>query len=324
MTDSVPHRGGRERAPALTIGVPAYRNAKTIRATLRSIQAQTFGDFVVVVSDDASPDNTAAICREVADGDPRFVFVEQPRNLNYGNFRYLVNRAETEYFMWLAGDDVIAPRYVEENLRILAAREDVVLSVSRCMFVRDGVELGLSTGTYPLLGTPTENLLRYIYRPGENTRMYGIMRTAVLKQVFPARDFFGYDFAAMASSLLHGRHYEVPEVLMTRDYTPRETRAEMMYRDGTSFLTRWFPVLALSREIVGHPGFPWGWKTTTALLSMNLYHHLAVTRAYCPGYARLLPPLVAAWDRVVAWRANPWRHEEIVAALAEAGPDAER
>lgn len=303
------------RKAKLTIGVPAYQNEKTIKATLESILAQTYGDFKVIISDDVSHDGTSDICREVAAGDGRITFVQQPKNLNYGNFRWLVKAADTEYFMWLAGDDKITPQYVEENLRILEARSDVVLSVSKCMFTREGQEIGLSGGTYPLMGSIEENLLRYIYRPCENSRMYGIFRTAVLKEVFPESDFFGYDFTVSACSLLYGKHYEIPRVMLIRDFTPRECRPAMMYRDGRTFLTRWFPVLALTRSMVVRRDFPRSWRIEVALLSMNIYHHYAVMKEFHPKYARILQPIISLWDEHVAWRANPWTPEEIEKAV---------
>lgn len=306
-------------APRLTIGVPAYRNEKTIARTLDSILAQSEGGFRVLISDDLSPDGTEDICRAYAARDPRISYVRQERNLNYGNFRYLVGAAETPCFAWVAGDDSIGPDFVRENLAVLEARADVVLSVSRCQFSRDGVDLQLSEGTYPLMSdVPEENLLRYLYRPADNTRMYGIFRSQVLKRAFPARDFYGYDFALVIGSLIQGKHFEIPEIMMYRDYTPRDSYVRLMRGDGKTAIDRLFPSLGIARDAWGRPGFPRTRRTAACLASMILNHHLAVCRAFHPRYARLLPPLIDLWDRHVGWRANPWRHEEIAAAVAQA------
>jgi glycosyltransferase involved in cell wall biosynthesis len=305
------------RNPKLTVGVPAYRNAKTIRATVDSILAQSYGDIKIVISDDVSPDDTAEVGQAIAATDSRITFVQQPKNLNYGNFRYLVKSADTEYFMWLAGDDTIGPDFVKENLKILEAREDVVLSVSRCLFLRGGEEVMISEGTYPLMGSTQENLLRFIYRPADNGRMYGIFRTSVLRESFPERDFHGYDFACTIGSLLHGKHYELPEIMMYRDYTPRENYVRFMYRDGKSVLGRLFPLLGLTRHVLAQPGVPRNWKTAVSLASINLNHHLAFCRAYHPRYAKLLPPLIDLWERHISWRANPWQPHEIAEAVRQ-------
>ncbi|MCL4695063.1 MAG: glycosyltransferase family 2 protein [Candidatus Hydrogenedentes bacterium] len=307
-----------ERTPRVTIGIPAYRNARTIRATIDSVLAQSYGDFKVVISDDVSPDGTAEICRSIAATDSRITFVQQPQNLNYGNFRYLVNTADTEYFMWLAGDDTIAPDYVKENLRILEARKDVVLSVSKCLFVSGERHIGLATGTYPLMGPTNDNVLRYMFRPCDNTRMYGIFRTEVLSKSFPKKDFFGYDFVVSLISLLYGKHYEIPHIMMRRDYTPRENYVSMMRRDADSLISQWFPAWGLTKDAIGRPDFPRNWKTMILLFSVNIYHHYSVCAKYHPRYAALLPPLIKVWDRHVSWRANPWSSEEIAIATAEA------
>lgn len=307
------------RPPRLTIGVPAYGNEATIAATLDSILAQSDGDFRVLISDDVSPDGTGEICRGFAARDGRITYVRQARNLNYGNFRYLLNAADTPYFMWLAGDDVIAPDFVRENLRVLEARNDVVLSVSRCMFLRSGVEVKLAEGTYPLMAaSKIENLLRYMHRSPDNTRMYGIFRTGVAQGAFPAQDFFGYDFALVLGTLLQGKHYEIPEVMMRRDYTPRERNLRLMLSDGKTMIDRLFPTLGITRYAWSKPGFPRSRRMAISFGSLNLNHHFAVCRAYHPRYARILPPVIDLWDRYVGWRANPWRHDEIVAALDQA------
>src|SRR5690348_14873952 len=87
----------------VTIGMPLYNNAGTIRRALDSLLAQSFTDFHLLISDDRSTDETPAICAEYARCDPRVEIVHQPRNLNYGNFRYVLNAATTPLFMFAAG-----------------------------------------------------------------------------------------------------------------------------------------------------------------------------------------------------------------------------
>jgi len=288
--------------PKITIGIPAYRNEKTIRATIESVLAQSYGDLKVVISDDSSPDRTAEVCRLIAGVDRRVTFIQQPNNLNYGNFRYLVNLADTEYFMWLAGDDTIAPDYVKENLKILEAREDVVLSVSRCIFVKDGEEIKASTGTYPLMGSTMENVVRYLANPSDNTRMYGIFRATIARKSFPVGDFHAYDWALSARSLLFGKHYEVPEVMFWRDHTPSLNYVQLAQRDGKGRLLKAFPLAPMSYDLVRDPAFPKGREIILSLASLNLEHHLRYCEHYHPQYARVLAPLKRFWDRRVGWR----------------------
>ena len=55
---------GSDPAPALTIGLAVYNNARTLRRAIESLLAQTYRDFVLIVSDDCSRDDSASIARE--------------------------------------------------------------------------------------------------------------------------------------------------------------------------------------------------------------------------------------------------------------------
>ncbi|WNC86000.1 glycosyltransferase family 2 protein [Thermosynechococcus sp. QKsg1] len=89
----------------LSIGMPVYNGAKFIREALDSLLAQTFTDFELIISDNASTDETEAICREYAAKDKRIRYVRQAQNLGAAaNFKYVLDEARGEYFMWAAAD----------------------------------------------------------------------------------------------------------------------------------------------------------------------------------------------------------------------------
>lgn len=92
--------------PRVSIGVPVYNGARSLRRTLDRLLEQTFTDFEVLLSDNGSTDETAAIGQEYAARDPRVRYVRQPRNLGaIGNFLYVFEHAAGPYFSWLACDD---------------------------------------------------------------------------------------------------------------------------------------------------------------------------------------------------------------------------
>jgi len=88
------------RQPELTIGMPVYNSASTIRAALESLLVQTYDNFVLVISDNNSSDGTGEICREYASRDPRIHYVLQTNNRGPANdFRFVLSKASTPYFM---------------------------------------------------------------------------------------------------------------------------------------------------------------------------------------------------------------------------------
>lgn len=114
--------------PFVSIGMPVYNGERYIRQALDSLLAQTFTDYEIVVSDNASTDATGVICREYEKRDSRIRYVRQPKNLGAArNFKYVLDQA-TGYFMWAACDDVRSPDFIEINLRFLQRHPDFVAS----------------------------------------------------------------------------------------------------------------------------------------------------------------------------------------------------
>ncbi|WP_448533355.1 glycosyltransferase family 2 protein [Parathermosynechococcus lividus] len=105
--------------PKISIGMPVYNGAKYIREALDSLLGQTFTDFELIISDNASTDDTEAICREYAVKDQRIRYVRQAQNLGAGsNFKFVLDEAIAEYFMWAAADDVWDKNWIEKLLPV--------------------------------------------------------------------------------------------------------------------------------------------------------------------------------------------------------------
>src|SRR5260370_30414295 len=92
--------------------LPAWQAAEFIQATLDSLSAQTHDDFSVCVSVDLSDDDTLAICRRHARGDPRFRVILQSQRLGYaGNCNVLLGQASADQVFFAFHGDTVAPTY---------------------------------------------------------------------------------------------------------------------------------------------------------------------------------------------------------------------
>src|SRR5450759_757223 len=92
-------------APTVSIGMPVYNGEKYISEALDALLAQTFTNFELLISDNASTDGTTAICRHYADRDSRIHYVRQSENRGgVANFKFVLDEARGEYFMWAACD----------------------------------------------------------------------------------------------------------------------------------------------------------------------------------------------------------------------------
>lgn len=92
--------------PKVSIGMPVYNGEPFIKEALDSLLTQTFTDFELIISDNASTDGTEAICREYAAKDKRIRYIRQTENRGAtANFQFVLDEAVGEYFMWAAHDD---------------------------------------------------------------------------------------------------------------------------------------------------------------------------------------------------------------------------
>lgn len=121
--------------PLVSIGLFVYNGAQTLRAAIDSILNQSFSDFELIISDNASSDDTENICCEYAQKDLRVRYIRQRKNQGASkNMQVVFDEARGEYFMWAAHDDVRSLDYVDLNLRFLQSHPDYVASTSPVMF----------------------------------------------------------------------------------------------------------------------------------------------------------------------------------------------
>jgi glycosyltransferase involved in cell wall biosynthesis len=107
-------------APLVSIGMPVYNGAKYIHGALDALLKQTYAHFELIISDNASTDETGAICQELAQKDARIRYIRQEKNIGIiPNFHYVLSEAEGKYFMWAAHDDRWDPRFLERTLAVL-------------------------------------------------------------------------------------------------------------------------------------------------------------------------------------------------------------
>lgn len=254
--------------------MPVFNGAATLSRAAESALGQTCNRILVHISDNASTDATARIARELAARHPQVRFTRHEHGLGIsGNFGFLLQQTETEYFMWLAADDYIAPTYVERLLAAMEADSTLVACTARAVFVHSDGTAEPAGGTYSLLGDRVANLAAYLSAPSDNSRIFGLYRTRALKAAFPTRYFHAYDWAIAAGTLLHGRHLEIPAALLMRDQTPLSAYIAAIKRDNRSALRRVFPVLEMTADLVLRQRIPLRWPVIKALLKLNLEMH---------------------------------------------------
>lgn len=109
------------KAPCVSVVIPAYRHQAFVGEAIASVLNQTFEDFELIVIDDGSPDDTAAVAERALAGDPRARLLRQPNAGSHATINRGLELARGDWIAILNSDD----RYHPERLaRLLAAAGD--------------------------------------------------------------------------------------------------------------------------------------------------------------------------------------------------------
>jgi glycosyltransferase involved in cell wall biosynthesis len=105
----------------VTVFIPTYNRARLLPHAIGSVLEQTFDDFELVVSDNASTDETPEVVASF--DDRRLEYVRQPENLGLlGNHNWFLERIDTDYALILPDDDLVYPNLLERTVAELDSR----------------------------------------------------------------------------------------------------------------------------------------------------------------------------------------------------------
>jgi len=234
----------------LTIGLPVFNGGKRLTAALNSLVRQNYKDFIIIISDNASTDETEKICRSFQERDNRIKYHRNSKNIGAtNNFQKVLSMAKTPFFMWAAHDDVWEPSFISELIPILIENENFILAFCDFDFISDDNEerrYKKNNNSYYLFSKIKDSYTRMIYSIHQNLAMYiyGIYRTKLLKKVggFSTRSKGGYgdDNLLLMKLTFQGPFYIHPKLLFHK----RDRR----YKEPTSKLVKIKSSLAMAKE----------------------------------------------------------------------------
>jgi glycosyltransferase involved in cell wall biosynthesis len=203
--------------PRVTVGLPVYNGENFLREAIDSILAQTFVDFELVISDNASTDSTQRICEEFAARDDRIRYFREDTNRGGSwNFHRVVELARGEYFRWAAHDDVVRPTYLERCVQVLDGDPSVVLCHTAVELIdARGKSLGVHRDP-PLRRESSEAHVRFrdfAILGGRNHEIFGLIRRDALFLIPRYGSHANADGVLLARLSLIGRFVELDDVL---------------------------------------------------------------------------------------------------------------
>ena len=252
-------------APRVTIGIPVYNGENYLAKAIESALAQTYDDFEIVISDNASTDRTAEICREYAERDGRVRYLKNEVNLGASpNYRRTFDEARGEFFCWMPHDDAMLPEFLARCVEVLDAEPDVVLAYSYYLIRQASDDpTPLLAGRDADLRLPTAHeRIRVYFREqliGPNWPIFGLYRRSVLGETQLLRPLIGADDYVTLEVVVRGKVAQIPEelyVLRTHPDAWHEARQRdrkglaRIFGTETKWAAEWFDPANKSLKVV--------------------------------------------------------------------------
>lgn len=220
----------------VTLGLPVYNGEQFIEETLEAILLQSYQGFRVIVADNASTDRTAEIVDAYCRRDARVQLIRNSQNQGATyNYRLVLDHADTEYFKWIAADDLIHPDFLKLTVAALDSVKEAVLAYSKAAFIDENGRIlyrfdsVMQIRSWPLdVVNRSKQMMRALLNDGSaaNVIIFGLMRTKTLRSIRPLGNYFGCDYSIVTDMALNGQIIEIPEVL---SFYRRHTRSSSHY-----------------------------------------------------------------------------------------------
>jgi glycosyltransferase involved in cell wall biosynthesis len=252
--------------PRLSIGLPVYNGGQYLEKALLSLLTQTFADFELIISDNASTDNTKEICETYAAQDPRIRYFRNPTNIGATQNWYRVFELSSgEYFASVAHDDVYHPDYMQKCIAVLDRDPTVVVCHSKTTVIDadDNHNGNFDVEVDTTSAKPHERLYNVLTIDYLCIQLYGVMRS---KALAATKVFVGYvacDRNTLVELCLIGKIQEVPEYLFYHRLYSEALGIAM--GSGKS----------LEELIALDPGTDWSYRSTFWTIYRNYFSSVA-------------------------------------------------
>ena len=238
--------------PKVSIGIPVFNGEKYLRRRLDSIIEQTFTNYEIIISDNASTDMTSTICEEYLKRSPKIKYIRQKMNIGFrNNFNFLINEAKGEYYIAGAHDDLWEPTFLERNIKVLDTQKNIVGSTSQVDFfgyekqpkinprisalkkiIRKQNSEPMYNHVISVSGDYENKASQYL-RFNQGSFVYGLFRTEKLRKRLIYGSIASWDLVVILNILKEGDLHVIDEVLMKKFVGGLSSRGELdAYKRG--------------------------------------------------------------------------------------------
>lgn len=247
-------------ASLISIGVPVYNEERFLALALRALLAQDYPNLEIIISDNASTDNTENICREFAAQDTRIKY--HRLTMNYGatrNFQNVLALARGKYLMCASGHDLWSPNLISECANILARDPSAVIAFGSSSWIDEtGAQFGKSWGWTDTRGMdPIARFFSVFW--GNMNPILGVIRLDSLRKCKGLMiSTAGADLIVLSELVLQGHLVHAPTTSWSRrefrhgeDFKQRMKRyRSLQFGITRSFMGKLFPLVRLPFELI--------------------------------------------------------------------------
>lgn len=288
--------------PRVSIGLPVYNGEKYLSRTIDSIRSQTYENFELIISDNASADRTEEICREYAERDARIRYYRNEKNVGAAkNFNRVFELSHGDYFKWIAADDEIKPDFLAKCVDVLDNNPSIVLACSRYVTIDEhGNIIKKLNYDHNLRSARAYQRFRQLVREtmGSEHPVWGVIRSNVLRETHLIRPIIGCDSYLAVELALKGEFGQVREYLNCLRIHPEaystNFRRENVELDGMQGPreARWLNPENKGRFFLPHWRLLWEY-----FLLVVRSKEMATAKCFMVAY--LFYPLVIRWGTIL-------------------------
>lgn len=196
----------RSRVQLVIVAIPTYNRAVSLHRAIRSVLDQDLDTVTVLISDDASRDDTERLCRDFAERDARVVYHRQQSNLGLtANYNWLMRAAldrdpgRAAFFMFLSDDDWLERDYCRRCVERLESAPDLSFVAGRTTLRDKNRELGDDPDVNLLAESGAQRVWDFCQGVVPTGLFAGIMRMQTVSELPPQRNVLGHDWLLLVN-----------------------------------------------------------------------------------------------------------------------------
>jgi glycosyltransferase involved in cell wall biosynthesis len=234
--------------PKISIGLPVYNGEVYLKSAIQALLDQSFTDFELIISDNASSDTTESICREFAARDNRIRYYRNQENIGGApNHNRVFELSTAKFFKWAAHDDLYPKEMLQRSFEVIEKAPPTVCLVYSQFEMIDESGNSLGIGSDPIEKKdprPHVRLARLLMKVGYHTATYGLFRSETLRKSGLLRSFPYSDRVYLAELAMLGELWEIHEpLLFLRNHKGRSTKANA----SSAEMRKWYDPVAAKK-----------------------------------------------------------------------------